>query len=211
MLGGTYNPIHLGHIKAAKTVIKNFNLDKILFIPAYIPPHKEKGPVAEAEHRWEMVKKAVAPYPRFVPSSIEIDAGGPSYSIITIRKIKRIYPVERLFFILGVDAFLEIETWKDYRDVLESCAFIVISRPGSPLEKSAEILDDKYKEKMTYLDQTAKINKKTLTESKIYLYKMNSLDISSTEIREKMKQGLSIQGLVPLTVEKYIKENNLYL
>ncbi len=210
LLGGTFNPIHRGHIKAAKAVAGSFNLDKILFVPAYIPPHKEKGPVAEAKHRWEMVKDATAPYPRFMPSSIEIDAGGPSYSIITIRKIKEIYPVERLFFILGVDAFLEIETWKNYRDVLKSCDFIVISRPGYRLQDASGLLGGQWKGKMTYIEETVKINIRMIERYKIYLFAMDSLDISSSEIRKRIKEGRSIEGLVPLSVEKYIKENNLY-
>jgi len=157
-----------------------------------------------------MVKDAVAPYPRLIPSSIEIDAGGPSYSIITIRKIKENHPVARLFFILGVDAFLEIETWKNYRDVMKSCDFIVLSRPGYRLRDAAWILGGRYREKMTYVDETAKIDMKKRGHYKIYLFAMNSLDISSSEVRKRIKEGQSIQGLVPLKVEKYIKENNLY-
>jgi nicotinate-nucleotide adenylyltransferase len=211
LLGGTFNPVHRGHIRAAKTVAGSFKLDKILFMPAYMPPHKEKEGIAEAKHRWVMVKEAVAPYPRLVPSSLEIDMGGPSYSINTIRKIKQKFQVDRLFFILGVDAFLEIETWKNYREVLKSCDFIVLSRPGYHLREAAGILNGRYKEKMTYVEETAKIDIKTCGKFKFFLFEMNSLDISSSEIRIRLKQGESITGLVPLKVEKYIKENNLYL
>lgn len=210
LLGGTFNPIHRGHIKAAKTVAESFNLDKIFFVPAYFPPHKETGKVAEAKHRLKMVKDAVAPYPRFIPSSIEIDAGGPSYSIVTIRKIKENYPGSRLFFILGVDAFLEIETWKNYRDVLKSCDFIVLSRPGYRLQDATGILGGRFKEKMTYVEETVKIDMNKRGHYKIYLFTMDSLDISSSEIRKRIGRGQSIQGLVPLKVEKYIKESNLY-
>ncbi len=211
MLGGTFNPVHWGHIRAAKTVAGCFKLDKILFMPAYMPPHKEKEGIAEAKHRWVMVKEAVAPYPRLVPSSLEMDMGGPSYSINTIRKIKQKFQVDRLFFILGVDAFLEIETWKNYREVLKSCDFIVLSRPGYHLGEAAGILNGRYKEKMTYVEETAKIDMKTFEKFKFFLFEMNSLDISSSEIRTRLKQDESISGLVPLKVEKYIKENNLYL
>lgn len=210
LLGGTFNPIHCGHIQAAKIAAGRFKLDKILFIPAYIPPHKEKGPVAEAEHRWEMVKYAAAPYPRFIPSSIEMEAEGPSYSINTIREVKRVYPGVQLYFILGVDAFLEIDTWKDHRSVLESCRFIVISRPGYDLLKAFGILGGRYKEKMTYIEEKDKIDLKMLERYHIYLFKMNSLDVSSSEIRQRIKQGRSIKGMVPLEVEKYIKEKDLY-
>lgn len=190
LFGGTFNPIHCGHVKAAESVQNIFSFDRILFIPSYLPPHKESGDVASAAHRLKMVELALASFDRFFPSSVEIDARGTSYSILTLNKIKEMFPQTEAFFLLGIDAFLEIETWKDYKDVLEQCSFVVMSRPGFRLSEAKDILTEKYK---------------------IYLLSINTLDISSSEVRERIRKNQSIEGLVPENVENYIKEKRLYL
>lgn len=190
LFGGTFNPIHCGHVKAAESVQNIFFFDRILFIPSYLPPHKESVDVASAAHRLKMVELALASFDRFFPSSVEIDARGTSYSILTLNKIKEMFPQTEVFFLLGIDAFLEIETWKDYEDVLEQCSFVVMSRPGFRLSEAKDILTEKYK---------------------IYLLSINTLDISSSEVRERIRKNQSIEGLVPENVENYIKERRLYL
>lgn len=190
LFGGTFNPIHCGHVKAAESVQNMFSFDRILFIPSYLPPHKESVDVASAAHRLKMVELALASFDRFFPSSVEIDARGTSYSILTLNKIKEMFPQTEVFFLLGIDAFLEIETWKDYEDVLEQCSFVVMSRPGFRLSEAKDILTEKYK---------------------IYLLSINTLDISSSEVRERIRKNQPIEGLVPENVENYIKERRLYL
>lgn len=190
LFGGTFNPIHCGHVKAAESVQNIFSFDRILFIPSYLPPHKESMDVASAAHRLKMVELALASFDRFFPSSVEIDARGTSYSILTLNKIKEMFPQTEAFFLLGIDAFLEIETWKDYEDVLEQCSFVVMSRPGFRLSEAKDILTEKYK---------------------IYLLSINTLDISSSEVRERIRKNQPIEGLVPENVENYIKEKRLYL
>jgi nicotinate-nucleotide adenylyltransferase len=190
LFGGTFNPIHCGHVKAAESVQNMFSFDRILFIPSYLPPHKESVDVASAAHRLKMVELALASFDRFFPSSVEIDARGTSYSILTLNKIKEMFPQTEVFFLLGIDAFLEIETWKDYEDVLEQCSFVVMSRPGFRLSEAKDILTEKYK---------------------IYLLSINTLDISSSEVRERIRKNQPIEGLVPENVENYIKERSLYL
>ncbi len=191
LFGGTYNPIHQGHVQAAQIVRDRFKLDQVWFIPSHIPPHKSNDEVASPEHRMNMVRLAVTGSPGLIPSSIEIEEEGTSYSILTLEKIKKHFPAADLFFILGVDAFLEIDTWRAYEQVLEQCLFIVISRPGYDLEKAKEVLEGAY-------------------SNKIYLMPIQALDISSSQIREKLRASGSISGLVPLLVEEYIKEHNLY-
>lgn len=190
LFGGTFNPIHCGHVKAAESVQNIFSFDRILFIPSYLPPHKESGDVASAAHRLKMVELALASFDRFFPSSVEIDARGTSYSILTLNKIKEMFPQTEAFFLLGIDAFLEIETWKDYEDVLKQCSFVVMSRPGFRLSEAKDILTEKYK---------------------IYLLSINTLDISSSKVRERIRKNQPIEGLVPENVENYIKERRLYL
>jgi len=208
ILGGTFNPIHKGHLKVAQTVIKKFHLDQILFIPSYIPPHKEKKNILSPVHRFRMVKLATAGYPNFIPSRIEIDAQEKSYSIITVRKIKELNPESLIFFILGIDAFLEIDTWKDYFELIEECSFIVISRPGFNLKDAEGVMGGKYKERMVEIRSA--IKEEHMDYYNFFLFPMSSLDIASSDLREKIKKGKSIHGLVPENVEKYIKENRLY-
>ncbi len=210
IFGGTFNPIHAGHLKAAKDVQEKFKLKRILFIPSYIPPHKETSEVASPQHRLQMVKLATSLYPRFVPSALEIEAKGKSYSIFTLEKVKKLYPEAFIFFILGIDAFLEIDTWKDYHKVLEQCFFIVISRPGYELKEAKEILGGRYKSRMYEASELCSLKEEVFSSFKIFLFDINSLEVSSTEIRSRIKQGRSIRGMMPEAVEEYIYRHRLY-
>jgi len=208
ILGGTFNPIHKGHLKAARTVIQEFYLDQILFIPSYIPPHKKNSFIAPPRDRYNMVEIALNRYPDLIPSRIEIDAKEKSYSIITLHKIKKSNPEARIFFILGIDAFLEIDTWKDYKELLDNYSFIVISRPGFNLKEAEHVVEEKHKRRM--IEIRSLIKKEKMENYDFFLFHMDSLDIASSEIRKRVKKGTSIHGMVPKKVEKYIKENKLY-
>ncbi|MFQ6108316.1 MAG: nicotinate-nucleotide adenylyltransferase [Candidatus Aminicenantales bacterium] len=210
ILGGTFNPIHRGHLKAAEDVQRTFNLSKVLFIPSYIPPHKESVEMASPFHRLKMVELALADHPRFIPSSIEIEARGKSYSIVTLKRLKRLYPRTLIFFIMGVDAFLEIDTWKEYRKVLEQCFFIVVSRPGHRLEEAKKILGGKYSQRMAEISPPGKLEKDWLQKFRIFLFPTKSLSIASTEIRKRVREGKPIRGMVSTPVEDYIFANHLY-
>lgn len=210
LFGGTFNPIHSGHMKAAEVVREGFVLDKILFIPSYIPPHKESTDVASPAHRLRMIELALTSHPRFEPSAIEIEAGGKSYSILTLKKIKKAHPEALILFILGVDAFLEIETWREYRRVLDQCSFIVISRPGYRLAEAKNVLGDEYRDRIHELPPVPNV-KGDVMEARVFLLPIDALGISSTEIRRRIRHGLSIRGMVPEEVEAYILENSLYM
>ncbi len=210
LLGGTFNPVHLGHLRAAEEVMSRFALDRVLLIPSYLPPHKQAGQVASPEDRFAMVELAVRGRPKLVASSLEIEAQERSYSIITLNRVKTIYPEALVFFILGVDAFLEIETWKSYREVLEQCRFIVISRPGFDLSAAREALPPEYKGAFLEVGAAGDIGPGALEPFRIFLLSIPALDISSTEIRRRINDGQSIRGLVPESVEQYIIKNNLY-
>jgi nicotinate-nucleotide adenylyltransferase len=210
IFGGTFNPIHRGHVKAAVEVQRVFGLDKILLIPSFIPPHKGSPDVASPSHRLKMVELAVAPYPRIFPSSIEIEAKGKSYSIMTLAKLKKRHPDSLMFFIMGVDAFLEIDTWRDYEKVLEQCHFIVISRPGFILEDSNKVLGGEYRGRMVQILDSIDLEEVVQRNHKIFLLPLPSLDIASKDIRKKVRMGESITDLVPEPVGKYILSNDLY-
>lgn len=210
LFGGTFNPVHSGHLKAAEIVQKRFLLDKILFIPSYIPPHKDTAEVASPSHRLKMVEIALRGFSHFIPCSIEIDAEEKSYSIITINRIKKLYPKSWIFFILGIDAFLEVDTWKDYEQLLEQCFFVVISRPGYLLDEAKKTLEGRYREKMCMLAKSESVKDEMLLSFRIFLLPFEALDIASTEIRGIIKRGDSIKGMVSERVEAYIRENGLY-
>ncbi len=210
LFGGTFNPIHLGHLHAARIVCRRFALDRILFIPSSLPPHKETRAMASSEHRFNMVNFALADDPCFVASPIEIEAPGTSYSIITLSRIRDIYPQADIFFILGIDAFLEIETWKEYDKVLESCAFIVISRPGYRLEGALTLLDGRLRSRLMEVDETHSPGDLAYHAAAIFLAPIDALDVSSTEIRRRLMDGESVEGMVAEPVIEYIKEHGLY-
>ena len=209
LLGGTFNPIHNGHLKTAELVSRRLGLLRVLFIPSYIPPHKESFDVLPARHRLRMVRLALRDFPGFFPSTVEIDSPGTSYSVHTIPKIKNTHPGAELFFILGIDAFLEIETWKDYRKVLDLCSFAVISRPGYSLDKARSLLGAEYADRITTLPGEAGGPLES-GRPLVYLLDLETPDISSTDIRKRIRAGLSIEGLVPDPVAVYIQSKGLY-
>ena len=210
LFGGTFDPVHCGHIRAAGEVLERFSLHKILFIPSFIPPHKGRAGIAPAHDRLRMVDLACRGEPRFAASSIEVDAGEKSYSIITLEKIKRAYPGGWIFFILGVDAFLEIETWRDHERVLEECRFIVMTRPGYRLDQADLVLRGSLKEKIHHLSKTEKIGEAQFKSRRIFFLPIRALDISSTEVRRRIRTGKDIRGLVPEVVGDYIRSHRLY-
>ncbi len=210
LFGGTFNPIHLGHLHAARIVWRRFALDRILFIPSYLPPHKETCEVASSEHRFHMVDLTLADDPFCVASPIEIEARGTSYSVLTLSRIRSIHPRADLFFILGIDAFLEIETWKEYDKVLESCAFIVISRPGYRLEGARALLDGRLRGRLQEVNRLQKPEDLHYQASAIFLVTIDALDISSSEIRRRLMDGQSVEGMVAGPVIQYIAEHGLY-
>jgi nicotinate-nucleotide adenylyltransferase len=210
LLGGTFNPVHEGHLRAALEVQQKFILHKILFIPSYIPPHKQTTEIASPEDRYAMVELAVKGFPGFLASSIEIEAKEKSYSIITLNKVKKMYRNAWIFFILGFDAFLEIETWRSYEKVLEQCRFIVTSRPGYRLAEARNVLPENYDDKIISLSESGSVGEDLIEKFRIFLLPIVALDISSTEIRRKIRQGQSVKGFVPEAVEVYIKRKKLY-
>lgn len=209
IFGGTFNPIHSGHLRAAEIAQRKFSLDRVLFVPSYIPPHKESDDIASPHHRLKMVELACKPYPQFIPSSIEIEAKGKSYSVISLGRVKELFPEALIFFILGVDAFLEIDTWKDYEKLLNQCFFIVVSRPGYNLDEAREVLGGRYREMIVEFSETGKEEKK-FCSSRIFLLPIEALDIASSEVRRRIREGISVKGLVPYDVDTYIRKHNIY-
>lgn len=209
LFGGTFDPIHWGHLRSAEEVGETYKLDRVYFIPAAIPPFKRAQTATPAADRLAMVRLAVARNPRFKASTIEISRTGVSYSIDTIRAFAaRKRPQDRLYFIIGLDAFREIGKWKDFREIFPLCNFIVTSRPGSkesdPLRGTGVAV-----KKLFCYDSKSK-NYRHRSGTRIYFIELTDIAISASEIRALVRRGKSIRYLVPANVEMHIKRHGLY-
>jgi len=207
ILGGTFDPIHVGHLRLAEEVGEAFGLEKVYLIPAASPPHKGGKEITAFHHRFEMTRIAVEGSSLLSAFDLEGRRKGLSYSIETLKEFHRLHPSDLdLFFILGADAFLEIETWKDYRALFRYAHFVVIQRPGIPAGKTETHLFS------LGISFTKETEGRFVGPSGnvVFFTETTLMDISSTEIREKVAEGKSIRYLVPESVRCYIVKNGLY-
>ena len=193
ILGGTFDPIHMGHLRMAEHVFQRMELESIVFIPAYVPPHKLGQDFAPAQDRYAMTELAVADNPHFTVSDMELKRTGVSYTIDTIRQLHAQYEDRELNFIIGADSMAQLHTWHNIEEMLELTRFVAVWRPG---------YEDAMEELVRHLGEQAK-ERVLLLDTPVY-------DISSTEIRTRIRQGLGLAGLVPPAVERYIYEHGLY-
>jgi len=216
LFGGTFNPIHRGHLRAASKVMKRFNLDQIFLIPAALPPHKTPGLVANASDRLKMINLAIADLSGVTVSDVELNRPGPSYTIDTIHHFKNtLSPGACIYLIMGLDAFLEIHTWKSHQDLLAQIAFIVVARPGEDHSDAREgwrILESYLKSTLSadYQFDTARACYLSEGRQPIHIADIDALDISSTEIRERVKRKQRIENFVTPEVTDYIRLKGLY-
>ncbi len=193
VFGGSFDPIHIGHILIARDALERFNAKKVIFVPTYLAPLKD-GHSASPEDRYNMVKLAIEKEERFYVDDFEIKKGGISYTVETLRYMKERYK-EEIFFLMGLDSFLRFHMWKEPESILKLSRLIVAVRNGNE-EKLKEYLNSKFPHLMEGKD--------------IFILSTRRIDISSTEIRRRVKEGKSIYCLVPESVERYIKERGLY-
>jgi len=209
LFGGTFDPIHWGHLRSAEEVRESFSLDRILFIPASIPPHKKRRPITSAADRLQMVRLAIAGNRRFGLSSVELSRPGKSYSIDTIRTFTKKQSAKvSLYFLLGLDAFRDIDSWKDVEEIFPLCHFIVTSRPGSGDSLSLKTIPVAVRRGFCYDPQTEFFRHKG--GKHLYFTKLTDIGISASEIRKRLAMGKSIRYLVPPKVESYIEKKALY-
>jgi len=201
IFGGTFNPIHLGHLIIAEKVREALNLKRIVFIPSRYPPHKGT-PEIGAFHRYRMVKLAISTNPYFMLSEIELRRKGISYTIDTVRTLKKLYAKERNFYlILGLDAYLETGSWKDIGKLARLIKFVVVKRPGYKLHPHLSPGDSlPLRGRMEEGGQF----------SAIKFLNLEPIGISSTEVRKRIKEGRSIRYLLPEKVIDYIYQHHLY-
>ncbi len=209
IFGGTFNPVHVGHLMVAEDVRGLFALDRVIFVSSSTPPHKVDGGIVSAEHRHRMVSLAVEDNPNFGVSLAELDRGGKSYSVDTVAHFRGLYgPESSIYFIIGIDAFVELPSWHDVPKLFSLCKFIVVTRPGTNFTESAlSFLNDFGKIRVERVNGTL-----DLTEEGIGVYLVESIrvDVSSSDIRALVKKGHSIRYLVPQKTEEYIHNNNLF-
>jgi nicotinate-nucleotide adenylyltransferase len=208
ILGGTFDPIHMGHLRTAEEIGQELDLEKVYLIPSASPPHKTEEPVTPFDHRLTMTRLAIVGSSLLEALDLEGRRAGPSYSIETLKELHAIFkPDPDLFFILGIDAFLEINTWKGYERLFDYAHFVIIFRPGYRKEMIEPFLMESGLEIKKNREADAFLMKsgKTLT-----LKETTLMDISSTRIRNMVQQGKSIRFLVPGAVWDYITEKGLY-
>ena len=194
ILGGTFDPVHLGHLLTAEVVRDTLGLDELLFIPAFIPPHKQHRDIALPEHRFRMVVLATATNPHFRVSDMELHREGPSYTVDTMDALRAQRGEEaEFYFITGADAINELATWHDVHSLLHKCHFVAATRQGTALAR--DCLSDEFGE---------------LARERIHEVPTPELEISSTEIRRRVRRGMSIRYMVPDAVADYIYKEGLY-
>lgn len=197
VLGGTFDPIHYGHLIIAQEALEALGLTTVIFVPAAQPPHKPTGAVASGEHRYRMVELALADDPRFTVSDIEHRRCGRSYSIDTLEEFSRsLAPGDELCFLVGSDTVGELPTWKDIERFPRLCRLIVIARPGHPLEHISSL--------------TAIFPADTVEQLRRDAMPIDPVGISASSIRAKVSQGRSIRYLVPEPVRRYLHQHHLY-
>ena len=192
IMGGTFDPIHFGHLVAAEEARARFGLSPVIFVPNGQPPHKKDYPVTAPERRYEMVVLATASNPAFQASRIEIDRPGPSYAVDTLRALRsQLGSDTRFYFITGADAILEILTWRSPERLAESCQFIAVTRPGYDLSRLQKALSPNLLAPVHQLD-------------------VPGVHISSTDLRRRVASGGSLRYLTPHAVTRYIAAHRLY-
>jgi nicotinate-nucleotide adenylyltransferase len=210
LFGGTFDPIHAGHLAVAHAAQRRFHLDAIHFIPSARPPHKSRSEMTPFIHRYAMVALACAEHRGFFPSLAEAPMDGASphvfYSIDTVRRVRREHPDDHLYFIVGADQFLELPTWKNYESLLDLCDFVIASRPGFRIDALRLVVPP---EKFAR-GASSDANKIALRKSTVHLLTTVHSHVSSTEVRDRLQEKKNIHSLVPPRVEEYILGQALY-
>lgn len=196
VFGGSFNPVHTGHLLMAQTALECFDLDRVLFMPCAVQPHKSARLLAPAAQRAAMLTSAIMDNPGFEMLDIELRRGGVSYTVDSLRELRVLYPQADLFFMIGADTLMELHGWKDIGTVLELCHFAVFARPGYDVESlrpEALKLPPPWPEQLLH-----------------HICSVRRIDISSSDIRHRVAEGLNIRYLVPQQVEMIIMEHHLY-
>jgi nicotinate-nucleotide adenylyltransferase len=211
VLGGTFNPIHLGHLRAAEEVREALGLARVIFVPSAEPPHKlaRRGdPIAPAACRLDWVRRAVADHPQFSVDPIEVERGGPSYLVDTLRAIARVTRPERPVFLVGQDAFREIDGWREPEALLALAHFAVIPRPPLPAGRLADWLPARLRDLYDGVTDAVALHRSAGTW--IQVVPVRALDISATDVRARLRAGRSVRYLLPEAVREAVLKSEVY-
>jgi nicotinate-nucleotide adenylyltransferase len=209
--GGTFDPVHNGHVEISRAIVDNFALDQLLIVPAHRPPHKDPRGIADAYHRYTMAALATLEVSRVKVSTLELEAPERPYTFETLERLRSIVGANtRLFFVMGADSFQEINTWREPARLLDSTNVIVVTRPGRAIESLH--LDDRFRVTVIDLrDEETELNiSGDVHDHHIYLTGYVNNSVSSTEIRQRVCDGKPIEQLVPPSVANYINKYELY-
>jgi nicotinate-nucleotide adenylyltransferase len=204
--GGTFDPVHNGHLEVARRVLELFELDEVIFVPACVPPHKRNANITSAFHRFAMVALATEADQRLLVSTIELDAPDRPYAVDTVERMQ--VETQRLFFIIGADSWSEITTWHEWRRLIAMCDLIVVTRPGYVVESQVEtFVDVRGQERRAIAEQTA-----NETKPRVFMTDVAMVDVAATEIRATVRAGdfAKLKTSVPLSVAAYIEKHGLY-
>ncbi len=195
IMGGTFDPIHLGHLQMAQESFWQAGLDQVLFMPSKIPPHKQGKKITAEAQRADMVRLAIQGKPEFVYSDLELRREGTTYTAETLRCLQSLHPEHRYYFIMGSDSLWQIEGWYQPEEIMRRAVILAVSRDGfsaAQMQQKAAWLTERY-------------------QAKVQVIRMSRMDISSSEIRDRVQSGESIDSFVPCEVAAYIQKNSLYL
>ena len=210
VFGGSFDPVHVGHLTIARRLTELFQLDRFVFLPAFHAPHKPDRKPTPAYHRFAMLAIATQNDPKILVSTLELEKGQPRYSVETIPELKDIYSGAKLFFVMGADSWTDIKTWKQWEDVLTMTDHIVVSRPGYKL--NIEHVTDEMRQRIVDLRGSQfNLERSEREIESIYFTDSVFFDTSSTELREDLSDGeLEREEDLPIEVAKYIEKYNLY-
>jgi nicotinate-nucleotide adenylyltransferase len=208
IIGGTFNPIHLGHLAIAREMCDSLGLDRVLFIPAATPPHKSDLGLAPFEQRLAMVECAIQDDPAFAASDIENRRQGKSYSVDTLKLLHRQYPEDSFYFLIGMDSLNSLHSWYHFEEIFSLCHLVVARRPGVEAPQSADALPVAIRGQFCY-DSVLKTFCHT-SGTFLYFLKEAFIDISSTEVRSTIAENGSVREMIPAAVYEYIKTHQLY-
>ncbi len=209
LYGGTFDPFHNGHLRMAIEVRETLSLPRVILLPAHHPPHKPEQPVSDARHRLAMARASVAGVPGIRVSDVELRRDGPSYSLLTVREFQAAEPSVDFLVVIGADAFAEVTTWHRYEELLGACDFILLPRPGTAADAAFPAGLRIEKAEPHCYSWTGRAFRLP-TGRRLLCPALPALEISSRAIREKLREGKAIRGLVPPEAESYIRTHGLY-
>ncbi len=205
--GGSFDPVHRGHLEPVDAIASRLGLDEVVFVPAYCPPHKPSGPSAPSHHRFAMLAIALAPFPRFRLSDFEVARGGTTYTVETLRQMRALRPDEEILLVLGSDALVSFETWRSWREILEGHRFAVVHREPFDYARTREALPPDLRRRLA---PESAVPGDASEEATIFWGGNEPVTISSTWLRRAIPAGEDLRESLPPSVERYVRRQLLY-